>query len=269
MVVPPELLRDPHHLQALERDPRRGVGLLQAPALGHRLRPVEDPDVVHPEEAALEQVGPLGVLAVHPPGEVEQQLGEDPDEEVPVPGAVAQVDLPRGPRVHGRVDVGERPLVGGQLAVRMLGPFPAEQQQLRLREGRVDVRQGDGVEGEVPGREPGVLPLVRHRDDVGEGDVAPRGVPAVGLGRQPLRRRGWGVRVALEPLLDVVAVQLSGPQQPGERAAGGQTVLGGHTRRDHQVVEGVRVGVAVRDDSVGRGRRAGRPAARRPAGAAP
>ena len=52
---------------------------------GTDLRPVEDPDVVHAEEAALEQVGPVGVLAVHPPGEVEQQLGEDPDEEVVVP----------------------------------------------------------------------------------------------------------------------------------------------------------------------------------------
>ena len=40
-------------------------------------RPVERADVVEAEEAALEHVVALGVLAVHPPGEVEQQLVED------------------------------------------------------------------------------------------------------------------------------------------------------------------------------------------------
>ncbi|MDC4224173.1 MAG: hypothetical protein MPW15_08085 [Candidatus Manganitrophus sp.] len=42
---------------------------------------VEDADVVEAEEAALEDVPALGVLAVHPPGEVEHQLVEHPLQE--------------------------------------------------------------------------------------------------------------------------------------------------------------------------------------------
>ena len=48
---------------------------------GQRRRPIERADVVQPEEAALEHVVALGVLAVHPPREVEQQLVEHPLEE--------------------------------------------------------------------------------------------------------------------------------------------------------------------------------------------
>ena len=47
------------------------------PAGGQRGAAVEDADVVQPQEAALEDVAAFGVLAVHPPGEVQQQLVED------------------------------------------------------------------------------------------------------------------------------------------------------------------------------------------------
>ena len=47
-------------------------------------RAVERADVVEAEEAALEDVVALGVLAVDPPGEVQQQLVEDALEEVVV-----------------------------------------------------------------------------------------------------------------------------------------------------------------------------------------
>ena len=46
-------------------------------AIGQRRRAVDRADVVEAEEAALEHVVALGVLAVDPPGEVEQQLVED------------------------------------------------------------------------------------------------------------------------------------------------------------------------------------------------
>ena len=51
------------------------------PPVGSGADAVEDADVVEAEEAALEDVAALGVLAVHPPGEVEQQLLEDALEE--------------------------------------------------------------------------------------------------------------------------------------------------------------------------------------------
>ena len=54
------------------------------PSTGSCGRAVDRADVVEPEEAALEHVVALGVLAVDPPREVEQQLVEDPLEEVEV-----------------------------------------------------------------------------------------------------------------------------------------------------------------------------------------
>ena len=53
-------------------------------AAGQRLAAVEDADVVEAQEAALENVPALRVLAIHPPGEVEQQLVEDALQEVAI-----------------------------------------------------------------------------------------------------------------------------------------------------------------------------------------
>ena len=61
---------------AVERHPRGAVGLLEVTAGRQRLRAVEDADVVEAEEAAGEEIVALRVLAVDPPGEVEQQLLE-------------------------------------------------------------------------------------------------------------------------------------------------------------------------------------------------
>jgi hypothetical protein len=77
---------------------------------------VEDADVVEPEEPALEDVPAVVVLAVDPPGEVEQELVEDPLEEVaigdPRDAPVDLVDTPCRPGMDGRVDVREGPFVG-------------------------------------------------------------------------------------------------------------------------------------------------------------
>ena len=73
------------HGDRVERHPAGGVGLLQR-AADRQVRAVDRADVVQAEEAALEQVVALGVFAVDPPGEVDQQLVEDPAEEVDVAG---------------------------------------------------------------------------------------------------------------------------------------------------------------------------------------
>ena len=117
----------------------------------------------------------------------------------PVATAVDQVDLPGRPGMHRRVDVAERPFVGGQLPVWVHRPLPAHQQQLLLGELRVDVGERDAVEREIPGGEPRVLPLVRHGDDVGEREVLPGRVARTGLAS--LRRRRRLGRVALEPFV--------------------------------------------------------------------
>ena len=188
-VVLGQLERDRQHVETEHPDPRGGVGLLEVPAGRERGRPVEHADVVEAEEAALEDVLPLGVLAVHPPGEVEQQLLEDPLEEPSVGDAsdplLDLVDAPGRPGVDRWVDVAEGPLVGGDLAVRVHVPLAEEEDQLLLREVRVDQRQRDRVKREVPGRVPRILPLVRHRDDVVVVEVGPLVIPPL----PPLGRR--------------------------------------------------------------------------------
>src|SRR5262245_6504108 len=102
--------------------------------------------------------------------------------------------------MDGRVDVAERPLVGGQLAVRVHVPFAKEQDELALGEFGVDQCQGDAVESEVPGGVPGKLPLVWNRHNCGVVEMAPLGVAAAPASF----RWRWAGRVAAEPGFDHV-----------------------------------------------------------------
>ena len=71
------------------------------------------------------------------------------------------------------------------------------------------------MEGEVPRRVPRVLPLIRHRDDVGIVEVGP--VAVTGAGPLAFGRRRRRVRIAVEPERHVVQIILLRPDQPGER----------------------------------------------------
>ena len=180
---------DLEHVLAEQGHPGGAVGLLQIAAGRQRRAAVEHADVVEAQEAALEDVPPRAVLAVDPPGEVQQQLLEAALE--PVPVALARLRLFQavgedgGPGMHRRVDVAEVPLVGRDLAVGVHVPLAQHQLQLLLAEVRVDERQGEDVEGEVPGGVPGILPLVRHRDHVAVVHVVPVVVARRGLARRP------------------------------------------------------------------------------------
>ena len=218
-IVLGELEGDGEHVQAVHPDPCGAVGLLEVAADGQRRRAVEDPDVVEPEESPLEDVLPLGILAVHPPGEVQEQLLEDALEKAPIGDApdplLDLVDAPGRPGVHRRVHVPERPLVGRNLAVRVHVPLAEEEDELVLREVGIHQRQRDRVEREVPGRVPRILPLVRHRDDVVVVEMRPFGVPPASARRR--RRRLAGI--ALEPAPDLVVVPLLRPEHPRQRLA--------------------------------------------------
>ena len=179
-----ELECDAHEVERIHRHPARAVRLIDVTAGRQRCAAIEDADVVETEEAALEDVAALGVLAIHPPGEVQQQLVEHALEELQVAfvAALLAIDLehaPGCPRMHRRIHVAERPLVGGHLAVRMHVPLAREQHELLLGELGVDERERDRVEREIPRRVPRVFPLVGHRDDVGVVEMRPLPVAPV------------------------------------------------------------------------------------------
>ena len=94
------------------------------------------------------------------------------------------------------------------------------------------------MEGQVPGRVPGVLPLVRHRDDVGVQHVKPFRVPHAAAA-------GFHERmtlVLLEPSIHIEVVVLLAPQHARQRlAVHPALVLAQRLRRD-PLVELVGVG---------------------------
>ena len=167
-----------------------------------------------PEKAAREEVAAFEVLPVDPPGEVDDQLLEAAGQEHAVALAAAGghlVDAPAGPGVDGRVDVGEVELVGGQLAVGVHVPLAQEQDELALGEVGVNPGEGDHVERQIPGGVPGVFPFVGHGDDVAVVEVDPICVAARGAGGRGRRL----LRVALQPVLNDVMIELLAPEQPG------------------------------------------------------
>ena len=202
-VVLRQFQRDAHEVQAIHRHPARAVGLVDEAAGRQRLAAVEHADVVQAEKAALKNVPALRVLAVDPPGEIQQQLVKDAFEKCQVAGivgiflaalfAVHLEHAPRRPGVDRRVHVAERPFVGGQLAVRMHVPFAREQHELVLGKLGVHQRQRDAVKRQVPRGIPRIFPFVGHGNDVGVVEMLPivrcgpacvRAAAAAGPGRR-------------------------------------------------------------------------------------
>ncbi len=147
---------------------------------------------------------------------------------------LALEDVERRPGGDGRVDVGEVPLVGRDLPVRVLVARAQQQLDLLLGEVDVDQRERRAVERQVPGGEPGVLPLVGHRDHVARDHVEPLGVAHVRVGGARAPRVH---AVLAQPAVHVVLVVLLAPQQAGERLAHDERLVGREHRRDDGRVE--------------------------------
>ena len=145
--------------------------------------------------------------------------------QVTLVAALLAIDLehaPRRPRVHRRIHVAERPLVGGHLPVRMHVPLARQQHELLLRELCIDQCERQRVERQIPRRVPRVFPLVRHRDDVGVVQMIPLPVAAV----LALRRRRNLRLVAFQPLGYVEIEELLAPDHSGERLPLHQLAIG-------------------------------------------
>jgi hypothetical protein len=120
--------------------------------------------------------------------------------------------------------------------------------QLELVLGEVDVdhRQRDGVEGEVPRRVPGVLPLVRHRDDVVVDHVEPAAVADVAA----FATQRMDVML-LQPLVEIEEVVLLAPQHRGQRLTHHRQFRRGGRRRRDRRIELVGLGNAGSEQPVG------------------
>src|SRR6266436_6276604 len=95
---------------------------------------VEDPNVVEPQESALEDVHSVGVLAIDPPGEIEQQLVEDALQKFPVTLSVLLlvnlVNPPCCPGMNWRIHITECPFVRRTLSIGVHIPLAKHEYQL-------------------------------------------------------------------------------------------------------------------------------------------
>src|SRR5689334_78140 len=73
-IVMGELNRDLEKIERIHGHPARAVRLLNDAAARQRLVAVKDSNVIEAQKPALENVVAFGILAVHPPGEIQKQL---------------------------------------------------------------------------------------------------------------------------------------------------------------------------------------------------
>ncbi len=165
------------------------------PATGSAADRSNGPTLSSPRKPPSKTLLPLGVLAVDPPGEVQQQLVHHPGEEVEVARrrrSRTPAARPRRAPAGSRRRTPTRTPGSGRWGACTTRAAAAAAAPWRSpgRPGRCHA-----VEGQVPGRVPGVLPRVGHRDDVEAVHVPPGAVaPVPAAGRR--RRRSPGRRPA-------------------------------------------------------------------------
>ncbi len=207
------------------------------PPVGKGALRSKTPMLSRPRNPPWKMFLPFGILPIHPPGEIQEQFVKHALQEDAIthtlPLLLDLVDAPGGPRMHGRIHIAERPFVGRNLAVRMHVPLAEHQDQLFFGKGRIDQGQRNAVKRQIPGRIPGILPLVRHGDDVSVVEMRPIRVASM----EPFSGRFGPSRVALQPSIDVVMIELLAPEEAGKRLPLDAPRFFGEIRRREFVVE--------------------------------
>src|SRR3954447_10561934 len=96
----------------------------------------------------------------------------------------------------GRIHAIEIPLIRRNLSVWMGVPLAQHKDDLIFGELRIDERERGAVESQIPGGEPGKLPLVRHGNHISIEEVPPVAIAA----KASLRRRRRVTRISLQPI---------------------------------------------------------------------
>lgn len=193
--------------------------MLEVAAGGEWFAPVEEANVIHPQETAREKVVAFPILSVHPPGEVEREFLERSFEKGDIalaPRGRHLINAPCGPGVNRRVNIGQSPFVGGELTVRVHVPFAEKEPELAFGEDGIDFCEGDHVEGKVPCGEPWIFPFVTDREHIAGKDMLPIGVASLFA----FWGRGRLAGIAEEPVADDVMVKLFGPDETGVGLSG-------------------------------------------------
>src|SRR5580765_5671898 len=171
---------------------------------------IEDSDVIEPQKAALENIGAVRVLAIYPPGKIQKQFMKNLFKEStvadPTHTPLDLINAPCGPRMHRGIHISKCPFVRRQLTVGMHVPLAEQQDELLLGKIRINNSQRDAVKRQVPSGVPGILPFVRHRNDV----VVIKVRPILVAASEPFFRRRRAYWITLKPGLYIVVIKLLG-----------------------------------------------------------
>ena len=181
------------------------------------------PMLSSPRNPPAKRCLPFGVLAIDPPGEVEQQLLERARAGTADRAARARRSSCRRASTPRRAPAGSR----RRTQTRTPGICPLgcmyhsrrNSTSCSLANSRIDARQREHVKRQVPRRVPRILPLVRHRDDVAIEQVRPV-VVAAGLRALPAAAAAPGRRRASPSRRsDRTACSRAARRRPGGRSA--------------------------------------------------
>jgi len=130
------------------------------------------------------------MLAVHPPGEIHQELLECILQKLVVRLTsrcdLLAVESNHCPRVDGGIHVSEVPLIRRHLAIGMEVGAAQDEIHLFLREVDVHEAERQGVKSQIPCGKPWVFPFVGHGKDVMAEHMRPFGV--AGTSARSVRR---------------------------------------------------------------------------------
>src|SRR6266496_2530561 len=108
-----EFDRDSQHVEAKHSHPACAIALLKTAAVRECLVAIKHANVIKPQKTALADIVALGIFAVHPPGESDEQLMEDRLQKCAIAAAaLLSFDLinpPCSPRDHRRINVAKMP----------------------------------------------------------------------------------------------------------------------------------------------------------------
>src|SRR5260370_2125930 len=123
-----QLQSDGQHVQAIHTHPTGAVSLLEVASRGERRGAVKDSDIVEAEKSALKNVCAVRILAVHPPGKIQEQLVKNFFKKSAVGDAAHApldfVDAPGGPGMNRWIPVANTPLVALHLPPGLHVHFP-------------------------------------------------------------------------------------------------------------------------------------------------
>ena len=154
------------------------------PPVGNGLERSKTPMLSRPRNPPSKILLPVGVLAIHPPGEIHQQFVKDAFQKRIIRAcrracgrSETRASRPRrAPEDSRRRTPTHRPESARSDACTIRAETSCS---CALREIRIHHRQRDHVERQIPRRVPRIFPGVRHRDDVFVEQVHPLRVAAV------------------------------------------------------------------------------------------